>query len=219
MEVTQETIMTLRKYAELLALANKKARLTGPSDPFTLFDEHISDAMAGLPYLPEGCSFVDIGTGGGLPGLVWCICRPDTRGVLLDSIGKKIALLSGIADGLECKNATPVCMRSEDFARSHRESFGVAVARAVAHSLALAEYMSPLVATGGRLIAFKGADVEDELDIPCQYWKELGLSKPETHPYSIAGKERTIVIWEKAGKCPARYPRKPGDALKSPWKR
>ncbi|MDR0649074.1 MAG: 16S rRNA (guanine(527)-N(7))-methyltransferase RsmG [Synergistaceae bacterium] len=216
--MTQDIIDKLWKYADLLGEANKSARLTGPSDAETLFNEHIADALAGLPYLPEGCSFVDIGTGGGLPGLVWCISRPDTRGVLLDSIGKKIALLSGIADELGCKNATPVCMRSEDFARGHREAFGAAVARAVAHARVLAEYMSPLVAPGGLLIAFKGADVTQEL-YAAQPWEALGLSEPETYPYSVANKERTIVVWEKTRKCPARYPRKPGDALKNPWPR
>jgi 16S rRNA (guanine527-N7)-methyltransferase len=215
--MTQETIIKLRKYANLLCEANKKARLTGPSDPSTLLDEHIADATKGLPYLPDGSSFVDIGTGGGLPGLVWCVCRHNSRGVLLDSIGKKITLLAEIAKELGCENAEPVHMRSEDFARAHRESFGAATARAVAHSCVLAEYMSPLVAAGGRLIAFKGPDAESELDIPDSRWKALGLSKPERHSYSVAGKSRLIVVWEKIGKCPARYPRKPGDAVKNPW--
>jgi 16S rRNA (guanine527-N7)-methyltransferase len=137
--------------------------------------------------------------------------------VLLDSIGKKITLLAGIVEDLGCANATPFHMRSEDFARTHRESFGAATARAVAHSCALAEYMSPLVATGGRLIAFKGPDAGCELDIPDSHWKRLGLSKPELHSYSIGEKSRLIIVWEKIGKCPARYPRKPGDALKNPW--
>jgi 16S rRNA (guanine527-N7)-methyltransferase len=215
--MTQDTIDKLRKYAALLGSANEKARLTGPSDPETLFNEHISDALSGLPYLPQGASFVDIGTGGGLPGLVWCICRPDSRGVLLDSIGKKIALLTGIADELGCANAEPVCMRSEEFARTRRESFKAATARAVAHSCALAEYMSPLVAVGGRLIAFKGPGALEELDIPEASWKELGLSKPVAHPCEIAGKQRLIVVWEKIRECPKRYPRKPGDASKKPW--
>jgi 16S rRNA (guanine527-N7)-methyltransferase len=204
----------LRKYAALLGSANEKARLTGPSDPDTLFDEHISDALAGLPYLPQGASFVDIGTGGGLPGLVWCICRPDSRGVLLDSIGKKIALLAVMAKELGCTNAEPVCMRSEDFARTRRESFKAATARAVAHSLALAEYMSPLVAAGGRLIAFKGPGAREELEVPEASWKELGLSKPVLRPYEIARKQRAIVLWEKISECPKRYPRRPGDAVK-----
>ena len=215
--MTQDTIDKLRKYAALLGAANEKARLTGPSDPDTLFDEHISDALEGLRFLPQGASFVDIGTGGGLPGLVWCICRPDSRGVLLDSIGKKIALLAGMADELGCSNASPICMRSEDFALTRRESFDAAVARAVAHSCVLAEYMSPLVAPRGSLIAFKGPGASEELDIPESSWGRLGLSKPSVHPYGIAGKERLIIIWEKKGKCPARYPRKPGDAAKKPW--
>ncbi|MDR1514378.1 MAG: 16S rRNA (guanine(527)-N(7))-methyltransferase RsmG [Synergistaceae bacterium] len=215
--MTQDTIIKLQKYAELLGEANKKARLTGPSDPSTLFREHIADAISGLPYLPEGCSFVDIGTGGGLPGLVWCICRPHSRGVLLDSVGKKITLLTAIAQELGCSNAEPLRMRSEDFARTHRESFGAATARAVAHSCALAEYMSPLVATGGRLIAFKGPNAGDELDVPDSRWKKLGLGRPEQHNYNIEGKARLIIVWEKIGKCPAQYPRKSGDALKNPW--
>jgi 16S rRNA (guanine527-N7)-methyltransferase len=218
--MTQDTIDKLRKYAALLGAANEKARLTGPSDPDTIFDEHISDALAGLRFLPQGASFVDIGTGGGLPGLVWCICRPDSRGVLLDSIGKKTALLAGMADELGCANASPVRMRSEDFARASRETFKTAVARAVAHSCVLAEYMSPLVAVGGNLIAFKGPDVSQELDVPESSWGRLGLSKPSLHPYEIAGKaekKRQIIVWEKKSECPPRYPRKPGDAAKKPW--
>jgi 16S rRNA (guanine527-N7)-methyltransferase len=215
--MTQDTLEKLHKYAELLRSANKRARLTGPSDLDKLFGEHIADALAGLPYLPEGSSFVDVGTGGGLPGMVWCICRPDSRGTLLDSIGKKIALLSEIAAELRCDNAETVTMRSEDFARLRRENFGAAVARAVAHSCVLAEYMSPLVSVGGKLIAFKGPGAEEELDIPEVKWKMLGLSKPNLRPYSIGEKRRFIVIWKKTGKCPENFPRRPGVAAKSPW--
>ncbi|MDR3255861.1 MAG: 16S rRNA (guanine(527)-N(7))-methyltransferase RsmG [Synergistaceae bacterium] len=213
----EETIQKLRRYAGLLGAANAKARLTGPSDPDTLYDEHITDALAALPYLPENLSFVDVGTGGGLPGLVWCICRPAARGTLLDSIGKKIALVAEMAEELGCSNAEAVNRRSEDFARERREGFDIATARAVADARVLVEYLSPLVRAGGRLIAFKGKDANEETDLPGSKWRILGLSKPELFRYSIAGKERFLVIWEKIGPCRRRYPRKPGDAVKSPW--
>jgi 16S rRNA (guanine527-N7)-methyltransferase len=216
-DMTEETIERLKRYAGLLGKANARARLAGPSDPETLYEEHIKDALAALPYLEESCSFVDVGTGGGLPGLVWCICRPASRGTLLDSVGKKTALVREMAEELGVANAEVVNMRSEDFARLRRESFDAAVARAVAHSCALAEYLSPLVRVGGRLFAFKGPGASAEIDIPGKKWRLLGLSKPESHRYSLADKERYIVIWEKIGKCPDRYPRKAGMAVKNPW--
>jgi 16S rRNA (guanine527-N7)-methyltransferase len=215
--MTDEIIDKLRRYAELLGAANARARLTGPSDPDRLFDEHIKDALAAIEYLPNGCSFVDVGTGGGLPGLVWAICRPDTSGVLLDSVGKKTALVAEMAGELGCANAEIVNARAEDFARSQRESFDVATARAVAHSRVVAEYLSPLVRPGGELIAFKGPAAIEEINMPAEKWKILGLSKPKLHFYTLAGKGRCLVVWEKERKCPRRYPRKPGTAVKIPW--
>jgi 16S rRNA (guanine527-N7)-methyltransferase len=108
-------------------------------------------------------------------------------------------------------------MRSEDLARLRRESFDVAAARAVAHACILAEYLSPLASIGGLIMAFKGTGVSDEIDLPSSKWKILGLSKPQKRPYSVAGKERCIVIWRKSWECPKLYPRKPGDAAKKPW--
>ena len=221
-EISEEIDTKLRQYAELLGRANERARLTGPSDPIVLYDEHIADALAALPYLPEngaGKRFVDVGTGGGLPGLVWGICRPDMSGALLDSIGRKSTLVAEIARELGCDNVAVVGMRSEDFAnaKGNRESFDVATARAVAHACVLAEYLSPLVKVGGRVIAFKGKSVLNELDIRQAKWHELGLAAPTLHPYTVAGKERCLVIWEKIKPCPALYPRKPGMAEKKPW--
>lgn len=210
----------LRLYAELLGSANARARLTGPSDPVVLLEEHIEDALRGLPFLPQdgdGKRFIDVGTGGGLPGLVWGVCRPDLAGTLLDSIGRKSALTSEIASRLGCRNIEVICARSEDFARAHRELFHIATARAVAHACVLAEYLAPLVRVGGKIIAFKGKNVRDELGIPMSKWRVLGLAAPSLHPYSAAGKDRCIVIWEKITRTPARFPRRPGMADKKPW--
>lgn len=219
-EIPDEIKIKLRLYAELLAQANERARLTGSSDPEILYAEHFADAIQALPALPKdgsGKTFIDVGTGGGLPGLVWGICRPDLSGTLLDSIAKKSALTEEIARKLGCGNIAVVNARSEDFAKENRERFDVATARAVAHACVLAEYLSPLVRVGGKIIAFKGKSVDEELAIPPGKWRVLGLSAPTAQPYSIAGKERCLVIWEKIKPCPAHYPRRPGLAEKKPW--
>jgi 16S rRNA (guanine527-N7)-methyltransferase len=215
--MTEDIIRKLRLYARLLGAANDRARLTGPSDPDELYEKHIKDALAALPHLPQGCSFVDVGTGGGLPGLVWCICRPDARGTLLDSVGKKTALVGEMARELGCVNVEVVNMRSEDFAVIRRESFDIAAARAVAHACALAEYLAPLTRQGGKLLALKGKRASEEVGIPDGKWRLLGLSKPELHLYSIEGMERYIVVWKKNAPCPTRFPRKAGFAVKKPW--
>ncbi len=220
--LSEETEAKLRQYAELLGRANERARLTGPSDPRILYDEHIADALQALPYLPQegtGKEFVDVGTGGGLPGLVWGICRPDLSGTLLDSIGRKSILTAEIAHELGCENISVVKTRSEDFAneKGNRERFDVATARAVAHACVLAEYLSPLVRVGGRIVAFKGKNAAEELAISAPKWRALGLSAPTLHPYSVAGKDRCLMIWKKIKPCPAHYPRKPGMAEKKPW--
>ena len=217
MELCGETALKLRRYAAMLGEANATARITGPSDPEILLREHIADALEGLRFIAGCGSFADVGTGGGLPGLVWAICRPDARACLIDSVAKKIGIVRGLADSLNCQNVSAINARSEDFARTNRETFDAATARAVADSRILAEYLSPLVRVGGRLIAFKGIRASEEVRLPERAWRVLGLSKPELHPYSVAGRRCCLVVWEKTGACHRRFPRRPGMAEKHPW--
>lgn len=207
----------LRRYGALLAQANERARLTGPSDAEGLWEEHILDALMALPLLPTGGAVVDVGTGGGLPGLVWALARPNLRVTLVDSVAKKASALEQIVRELEVPNALVRSIRSEELAGQEREAFAVATARAVAAADSLAELLSPLVVRGGSLLAFKGPSVEEELR-PCRgRWGELGLAEPELFRYDLAGKALCIVRWIKEGPCPDRFPRRAGMAVKRPW--
>lgn len=219
MSIDETTEKKLRLFARLLAEANALARLTGPPDEETIYREHVTDALAALPLLEKFSSarFADVGTGGGLPGIVWGICRPDLRGVLADSVGKKIKIVKDIAAKLGLKNIEAVHARSEELASRSREKFEIAAARAVSDAKILAEYLSPLVKVGGIAVAFKGPKVFDELGVPPASWRILGLSAPRIEPYSAAGKNLNFVIWEKVSPCPAKYPRRPGEAKKNPW--
>lgn len=207
----------LRTYVGLLIKANEEARLTGPSDETTLWNDHIVDCASAAFLLPRGGGIIDVGTGGGLPGLVWAILRPDLEITLLDSIAKKITRVEKISLLLGLKNVRVVCARSEDYAKEHRESFTVAAARAVTAAGVLAELLSPFVKLGGRVIAFKGPRVTGELETVGNRWSELGLSTPRLTPYSYDDKKRFLLIWEKTARAPKGIPRRPGMAEKFPW--
>lgn len=207
----------LRRYVHLLAAANETARLTGPSDEETLWSAHVLDCAAALPLLPAEGRAIDVGTGGGLPGLVWAICRPKLHVTLLDSITKKCAAVENIARLMDLKNVTVVCARSEEYAKQQREKFHVAAARAVCAAGILAEYLSPFVRHRGKAIAFKGPKVVEEIELVGNKWKGLGFSSPKLSPYELGDMKRYFLIWEKIGETPKGIPRRPGMAEKFPW--
>lgn len=208
---------TLRRYVEQLIKSNETARLTGPSDAETLWHDHIIDCACAVPLLPRGGRVIDVGTGGGLPGIVWAIARPDLEFTLLDSIAKKMAQVEKITTLLGLKNVKTVCARSEDYAKEHGEKFAVAAARAVTAAGILAELLSPFAKNGGKIISFKGPKVTEELETVGNRWSELGLSAPKLVPYSYDDKKRYLLIWEKVARGPKGIPRRPGMAEKFPW--
>lgn len=207
----------LRRYVRLLAEANEAARLTGPSDEDTLWNDHVVDCASAAFLLPRAGRVIDVGTGGGLPGIVWAIARPGLQFVLLDSTAKKIAQVEKIVRLMELKNVSVVCARSEDYAKENGEKFAVAAARAVTAAGVLAELLAPFAKVGGRLISFKGPRVTGELETVGNRWAELGLSSPKLTPYSYDEKKRYLLIWEKNARTPKGIPRRPGMAEKFPW--
>lgn len=207
----------LRRYVSLLSKANETARLTGPSDEETLWNAHVLDCAAALRILPTEGRIIDVGTGGGLPGIVWAVCRPGLSVTLLDSITRKCALVEKITAAMGLKNVAVVCARSEDYAKEHREKFHVAAARAVCASGILAEYLAPFVRIKGKAIAFKGPKAVEELEAVGNKWKALGFSAPKLTPYALGDMKRYFLIWEKTSQTPKGIPRRPGMAEKFPW--
>jgi 16S rRNA (guanine527-N7)-methyltransferase len=176
-----------------------------------------------VPLLPALGSVIDVGSGGGLPGLVWAICRPDLSVTLLDSARKKCRALEEFRDALGLVNVSVVWARCEEYALTARESHALAAARALAHAGVLAEYLSPLTALGGRLLAFKGPKGSAELAQVGNQWGKLGLSRPHILSYdplaedAPESRDYSFVVWEKNAPCPSLYPRKSGAALSKNW--
>ncbi len=186
----------LYKYAELLA-ACTRARLVGTRGAEEIFNLQVLDCEASLEFLPPSGKIIDVGSGGGLPGVVWAVHRPDLKIFLLDSINKKCEAVREIVQELEIKNIEVVCSRCEDFAKLHREEFDLAGARAVASAKITVELLSPLVKVGGKILTFKGKKVHEEISEVNNKWRKLGLSKPSLKFYGGEESSKCIVTWEK----------------------
>ena len=210
---------TLKRYAEALALY-REARLTGTRGAEDIYALHVRDCLASVPFLPPSGAVVDVGSGGGLPGLVWAVCRPDLTVTLVDSVRKKCRAVESIASDLGVTNLRVVNARCEDFSArgaAGREAFVLASARALARAAVTAEYLAPLVSVGGCLPTFKGPKVDEELAEARGLWKRLGLGSPDVTRYGPPDRSNVFVLWKKIAPCPAAYPRRAGEASMKGW--
>ena len=126
-------------YQELVSY-NDKVNLTAITERNDVFTKHFLDSILSIDVIPEGASIVDVGTGAGFPSLPIKIVRPDVNITMVDSLNKRVTFLNYICNKLKIKS-TNVHSRAEDFAKTNREKFDVAVARAVAKMNTLLEYL------------------------------------------------------------------------------
>lgn len=211
-------------YHVLLSQWNQNMNLTGETDFDTALDRLYMDSLAPLAIVglfPQEAKLVDVGSGAGFPGLPLAIVRPDLQVLLLDSQAKRIGFLDTVADALGLARVQTLHSRAEDAGQTPqlRESFDVAVARAVAPLAVLCELMLPLVRVGGRMICYKGPSVGEEWDVGNRAAMMLGggalLSYPVTLPSQPDWRHHAVVC-EKMQKTFRQYPRKAGVPVRKP---
>ncbi|HEY4027140.1 MAG TPA: 16S rRNA (guanine(527)-N(7))-methyltransferase RsmG [Candidatus Dormibacteraeota bacterium] len=194
----------LAAYASLLD--SWPGLVSGPAEPL------IDDCLVLLDHLGDARSLVDVGSGGGMPGLPLAISRPDLRVTLIETDRRKAAFLVHAAATLDL-DVEVVAERAETVAQGPlRESFDLAVCRALAPLPVLAELCLPLVRVGGRLLAMKGPLREAAGAIAL-----LGGDRAELVPApSTARDQGVIVVVAKIAPTPAAYPRRPGLPARRP---
>jgi 16S rRNA (guanine527-N7)-methyltransferase len=150
----------LLAYLALLARWNRVYNLTAVRDPAAMVPKHLLDSLAVLPHV-RGPRLVDVGTGGGLPGIPLALARPELQVVLLDSNAKKVRFVTHALLELGLTNAEAVHARVEVYRPA--AGFDTVIARAYSSLSAYVEAAAPLCAAGGRLLAMKGAYPQEEL--------------------------------------------------------
>lgn len=152
-------------FATMVADKNKSVNLISRRDVDAIIEKHIFISSFISKFIPEKVTkFIDIGTGGGFPGIPIAILRPDLRGVLVDSTAKKIDAVNSFIDKLKLSNCVAENSRVEgpEFIEKYKKGFDLVVSRATVPLIILLRYSLPLIKEKAFLMAMKGGDLDDE---------------------------------------------------------
>jgi 16S rRNA (guanine527-N7)-methyltransferase len=186
----------LNSFLDLLLSANERMNLTRITERGQAEILHVADALTLLPHLPrQGHRLADVGSGGGIPGIILAVVRPDAQVVLIESTLKKADFLRSTAASLSLSNVTVEPVRAEGLACSaQRGSFDIAVARAVAPLGILVQWLLPLLKSGGLALAMKGPKATDELHQAQQAIMQLGGRNPVILPAELPGRPGHVIV-------------------------
>lgn len=227
-DLTEEQINRFEQFEKLVLEWNEVMNLTRITDDEDIINRHFIDSLclvkAGSHLdveMGRDTRVLDMGTGGGFPGIPLKIVFPDIRIVLVDSLEKRVRFVQRVVDELMLRDITVVHSRAEDFGKKkgRRESFDLCVARAVAQLPVLAEYTLPYVKIGGQAVYYKGPDIEEEVNSARRPFTLLGGKYPvHTVKYDLPDTDigRSLVIVNKISETPIYYPRKAGTPERVP---
>lgn len=210
----------LQRLAQFLALlldANTRFNLTAITDPAQAWTRHILDSLTLLPLLEaaDAKRVIDVGAGGGLPGLPLAMTLPNVEFTLLEATGKKARFLREAVAALGMTNVVVVNDRAEVVGQDHqrhREQYDAVLARAVGRLPVLLELTVPLARVGGLVLAIKGEKAGEEIVEAKAALHLLHAAVSET----LQTPTGTIVVIEKLRATPRSYPRGPGEPKRLP---
>lgn len=214
--VTPEMAEKMVVLCDFMVEYNKNVNLTSITEFEEVVVKHFVDSV--LPFfmvdIPQGSSFIDVGTGAGFPSLPLLIVRPDLKGTLCDSLNKRCVYLELACEKIGVK-AEIIHARSEELGRKKRECFDFATARAVAAMPVLSEYCVPFVKVGGRFIALKSVNenINPSAGAVSKLGGEIELIKDYTIPN---GDSRRLVVVKKISQTQTKYPRSSANIAKKP---
>lgn len=213
------------KYYQLLIQWNSIMNLTAITQQNEVVTKHFVDSLSLKRVIDDigqrSSSLIDVGTGAGFPGIPLKIVFPKLDVTLLDSLNKRVKFLNEVINQLELKNIRAIHGRAEDLGHNNvsRETFDVAVSRAVANLSTLSEYCLPFVKKGGIFVSYKSGKIEEELDNGKKALKKLNGEIEDIVSFSLPNlDERCLVKVRKTGVVNKKYPRKAGLPSKEPLK-
>jgi 16S rRNA (guanine527-N7)-methyltransferase len=208
--------------------ANQRMNLTRVTDRVEFESKHLLDSVALLQALPDSphARLIDVGTGGGVPGIPLWLMRPDWEVTLLDTVGKKIRACAEMTNALQQQfpeqlSVLPHCLqgRAEVLGHDpkHRAQYDIVVSRAVATLPVLLEYCLPLLKRGGLFVAMKGPSYHAEMDEINVVAGLLGGRLATIAHYTLPPDlQRVLLCFEKRSQTPHILPRKDSNLRKRP---
>lgn len=221
-EFSVEQLKKFHRYKELLLEWNEKMNLTAITDPEEIILKHFIDSLTILKEIKDNEKVVDVGTGAGFPGIPLSIMNETIKITLVDSLNKRLIFLQNVIDELKLENVKIVHSRAEDFGKNknYRETFDIAVSRAVANLSTLSEYLIPLIKINAKCICMKASEADEEIENAKKAIKVLGGAINRIDKFNLPKSDigRTIIIISKEKGTPNKYPRKAGIPSKEPIK-
>ncbi len=207
-------------YLEALSEINRSLNLISFSKKEDLYG-HVADALQVLRVAPSRpLRLIDVGTGGGLPGVPLAIARPQWTVTLLDSLRKKQSAVSLLLESVQVKNALAVWGRAEDLAQGaeHRETYDGALCRAVGRLTTVMELTLPFLKIGGSAYLHRGSDGQEEMLKTDHALKLLGGHAGTIFNYRLPDleKNRVIICVDKTHQTSIEFPRRAGIPAKKP---
>ncbi len=206
------------KFYNMLIETNKQFNLTSITDKNDVYVKHFLDSIFVENQFDKNANVVDVGTGAGFPSVPLAIVRSDLNILAIDGLNKRVNFVNNVKKELQLPNLKVEHLRSEELAKNKRETFDIATSRAVASLPTLLEWLAPLVKVGGKIVCYKGKDVNEEILRAKKAEHEFGLKLENVLEYNLGGDDlgRTLVIYKKQNKTPQKYPRSANKAQKSP---
>ena len=218
--LTNEQKENLEKFADLLIEYNKHTNITAIKDKEGIYLKHFYDSLTLIKItdLKEHLTLLDVGSGGGFPGIVLKIVFPNLDITLLDSNNKKSEFQKFIIQNLDLKGIKIVCDRAENYYKTG-EKYDIVLARAVSSLNILSELTIPFVKLKGEFIAMK-ADAQNEIEKSKNGIKTLGGEIKDIVEFNlpIENSQRTLIKVEKVSETPNLYPRSYDKIIKKPLK-
>lgn len=185
------------KYFELLLKWNAKTNLTAITNRAEVVEKHFCDSLALLPLLPSSCRVLDLGTGGGFPGIPLKIANPALEMVLIDAKQKKVSFLQAVIAELGLTQITALAGRAEDIALQQKVgTFDVVVSRATWELKDYVHAAYPYLKKGGQVIAMKGAKWQEELAAAQEVLEAYDLKCQKIHHYTLSpGLEHHLLVF------------------------
>lgn len=220
--LSPDQLKQFETYFTMLVEWNEKVNLTAITEKEEVYLKHFYDSISPSFFIDfnQDISLCDVGAGAGFPSIPLKICFPGIKLSIVDSLNKRINFLTELTKELGLKDVHLYHDRAETFGKKadQREKYDFVTARAVARLSVLSELCLPLVKVGGKFVALKGSNAEEEIQAGKLAVHTLGGKVKDSYFLQLPQEDsnRHIIVIEKVKGTPKKYPRKPGTPNKQP---